>query len=357
MPQPAKEWPRIFSHQIEDVLELELPSGNVVFLQGPPSSVKSVSCRNFAQKFRLFPIDVRIPQMQSEDLLGFPRIGESEDGRDVSQYVPFDFLPIESTPIPKGYDGFIIIWDEVNATNDDSVIAAMYKVLQEKEVGPYRLHPKTFQVACGNLIGDGAIAYELGTAFNTRVAQYVVQPSAEGLVKHARANNWDTRITSYLDWKPSHAHYMDPDTFDSQLTHACNRQWENLNKVLQRDPQITESTFAHPVIKSKLDIEVGNSFLAYCAYWTKLPTIEQIKLNPATARLPDSPGAKVATAASLAEQMADEENIPFIIQYMERLEKEYQTVWVREACQRNESLLMHPKMQPYKAKFAKELYQ
>jgi hypothetical protein len=354
MPDVSPTWPQVTPSDLPAILALELKAGNIPFLHGSPSTAKSAQGRAFAKEYNLKYLDIRMSQIQAEDLLGFPRI--NKDGpRPISEHVPFDFLPLEHTPIPEGYTGWVIGWDEANACKDDSVQAAMYKIWHEREVGVYNLHPNCMQMAMGNLVTDGAIAADLGSASATRVSHYVVKKCQASLLNYARSEQWDSRITSYLEWRPANANAFDPETFEGQMTFACNRQWENLNKVLKVDPKLPESPLALPMVISKLDEGVGRDFLAYCRYFEQLPKLKDVIAAPDHCIVPNEPGIQFATAASLAEAWTPT-NSSAISTYMKRLGVEYQVVWFKELFHRNKSAASEPTLQPWKTKFAKDLF-
>ena len=120
MPDVSPTWPQVTPSDLPAILALELKAGNIPFLHGSPSTAKSAQGRAFAKEYNLKYLDIRMSQIQAEDLLGFPRI--NKDGpRAISAHLTFYFFPREHAPIPAGYSVWVIGWYEANACKCDSV--------------------------------------------------------------------------------------------------------------------------------------------------------------------------------------------------------------------------------------------
>lgn len=75
----------------------------VPMITGNPGIGKSDIVKQVANKLNLQLIDVRLSQMDSSELLGFPTI---KDGKTI--FVPPDIFPITTDPLPKGKDGWLV---------------------------------------------------------------------------------------------------------------------------------------------------------------------------------------------------------------------------------------------------------
>ena len=87
-----------------------IKAGLVPMLVGSPGCGKSQIIHQIAQFYNLKLIDLRLSQCDPCDLLGFPSIVGNKAG-----YKPMDTFPIEGDPIPEGYSGWLLFFDEFNA--------------------------------------------------------------------------------------------------------------------------------------------------------------------------------------------------------------------------------------------------
>ena len=77
---------------------------------GSPAIGKSAIVHQFASKFNLKLIDMRLGQCDPTDLLGFPRITGDRSG-----YVPLEDFPLEGDKTPDGYAGWMLFLDELTS--------------------------------------------------------------------------------------------------------------------------------------------------------------------------------------------------------------------------------------------------
>ena len=108
-------------------------------------------------------IDVRLSSLEPTDLQGLPWFNNGK-----AQFQPFDLFPLEDTPIPQGYQGFLLFLDEFNSASR-AVQAAAYKVVLDRMIGNHKLHDKCFIICAGNKTSDNAITTRLSTAMLSRL--------------------------------------------------------------------------------------------------------------------------------------------------------------------------------------------
>ena len=82
----------------------------VPMVEGSPGIGKSSIAQQVAKEFNLKLIDIRLAQCDPTDLCGFPRIDGNKAG-----YVPMDTFPLDGDEIPKGYSGWLILFDEITS--------------------------------------------------------------------------------------------------------------------------------------------------------------------------------------------------------------------------------------------------
>ena len=131
-----------------------------------------------------------------------------------------DTFPIEGDAIPKGYSGWLILFDELTSAVP-ALQAAAYKILLDRMVGLHKLHKNVALMAAGNLETDNAIVHPMSTALQSRLAHLELVVDAMEWVNWAASNQIDHRITSYINFKPGNLYTFSPDHTDN--TYASPR--------------------------------------------------------------------------------------------------------------------------------------
>lgn len=209
--------------QAEKLMYPLLNNKIVPFLHSSPALGKSSLAKTVAAKAKLKVIDLRLTELDASDLNGLPYFNEGK-----AQYLPFNTFPIQDTEVPDGYNGWLLLLDELNSALP-SVQSAAYKLILDRQVGQYKLHDDVYIIACGNLDTDNAITYPLSSALVSRFAHFYIEPNTKEWTDWALDNDIDIRIISFLGFMPSHLYKFNP---DSTEPYASPRTWEMLSKAL-----------------------------------------------------------------------------------------------------------------------------
>lgn len=334
------------------MLERNVRAGLITMLHGSPSLAKTSIIDQMCQDNRLKLIDVRAGQLQPEDLLGYPRINP-ETGK--SEHVPFDFLPLENDPVPPGYDGWCVNFDEFNVAEDSDVEKACLKILNEKMVGQFKLHPNIAWTLTGNLVTDGARVRELTSSMKSRVVHLHMGPCLQSFLKYERARSIDHRISSYLEFMPKHLYTFDPKEIGGVDTYSCYRTWRFTHKLLQQVPEPADDRLFKIQLDGILGEGVSRSFVAYLQNFSTLPKIEEIVRSPDHAVVPEEPGPRYAICGAIGAHVTPD-NMDQITKYVSRLPEEFQIVAFREIVRTDATLISHPACIDWSAKTSIELY-
>jgi MoxR-like ATPase len=131
-----------------------------------------------------------------------------------------DTFPLETDPIPDGYNGWLLFFDEINSA-PKAIQASAYKLVLDRKVGQTKLHKNCAIVAAGNLETDGAIVEEMSTALQSRMVHIELQVDVEQWVAWAQKKGIHHMITSYIQFKPGMLNTFKADHTDK--TYACPR--------------------------------------------------------------------------------------------------------------------------------------
>jgi len=319
----------------------------VPMIHGSPGIGKSQIVKQIAEEYGLQMIDLRLSQCDPTDLAGFPQI---DAARQKAGYVPMDTFPLEGETPPKGYNGWLLFFDEANSASK-AVQAAAYKILLDRMIGQRKLHKNCGLVAAGNLETDGAIVEEMSTALQSRMAHIELVVDPQEWTNWAAENGVDHRISDYIKFKPGQLYTFNPDHTDK--TYACPRTWEFANRVLK----VTEegSKMRLPMLASTLSEGVAREFITFCKIYQDLPKPAQIMASPETVKVPTEPSILFALTGSLAHN-ATVDNFGPIMKFISRLPTEFQVVTLRETIRRNKAMMAHPAVQKWIADSAADLF-
>ena len=337
--------------EAKQVLAKNIRAGLVSMLKGSPGTAKSAIVRELAEEYNLKIIDFRLSQCDPTDLLGFPSINTETNK---ASYVPFDTFPLEDDELPEGKDGWLIFLDELNG-GDRSTQKGAYKLIDDKMVGGKKLHPRVAIIGAGNLDTDAALVEEMSTAMQSRLCHIQIRPDNNNWLDWATGAGIDTRITSFIRFKPSNLYTFDPEKAETQETYACYRTWEFAHKQLQQCGDVLKDPTALLTFAGSLGEGVAREFMAFMRIYSTLPTIISIISNPNNIEVPKEPGTQYALSGALA-QNADADNIDPIMEFTNRLPMEFQVITIRDMLKRSPALKTSAPIKLWVATNNKELY-
>jgi hypothetical protein len=294
--------------------------GLVPFIKGSPGIGKSAIIKGIAKDFSLKVIDMRLSQCDPTDMNGFPRI----DGIHAT-YAPMDTFPLESTPLPKGKEGWLLFLDEFNSA-PLSVQAAAYKLVLDKEVGQYRMHPNVVVVCAGNLETDNAIVNTISTAMQSRVVHIELHSNHEQWDAWAAKADIHHFIRDYIKYKPETINNFDPEHTDN--TFACERTWEFASNLIKQWGGIIPVAKV-ALLSGTIGKGIANEFFQYTKVYKDLPTVAQIAANPKNTKVPQDPGTLYAVTGTIAANV-DSTIIGPVMEYINRLPLEFQVITLKE---------------------------
>ncbi len=298
---------------------------------------KSDLVRKIADKFKLKLIDIRLSQADPTDLSGFPSINNEEGKNSIkrSYYAPPEMFPLENDELPDGYAGWLIFFDEMSSA-PISVQAASYKVILDKEVGQHKLHKKVVMMCAGNKTSDRAIVNRLSTAMQSRLIHLNLAVDHKIWLQWANDVDLDYRVKSFINFKPDLLHSFNPkhegDTFPAPRT------WSFLSDIIKPMKVLTEDKI--PLIAGTIGEGSAYEFFEYSQIFGQLPTLKDLLADPDTIPIPDEPSILYAMSTMLGMNI-DENNVDVLINYINRMPAEFQTISLKNAIKKNNKLLDH----------------
>lgn len=332
--------------QLPEAIARAISAKKVVLLRGDPGLGKSQIIHQVAEKHNLKMIDIRLAQCDPTDLQGFP----TQNGVHMD-YLPPVMIPLESDPIPEGYDGWLLFLDEY-VTAPPSVQAASYKVILDRKIGQYNIHPRVAMVAAGNEDSNKAITFRLSTAAQSRFVHHHLTCSYVAWLEWAAENGIDHRIRAYIKWRPDNLHKFNPDHKDD--TFPCPRTWEYVHDLIHKRKELDHIDLGN--IIGSVGPGVGREFRAFTKIYEsgRLPTFEEIVENPEGINIPDKPDV-IHAITSIISHPENIDRMPDALPFIERLPIEHQVWCLRDVIRQKSELLNDPKLNEWKQRNAKRM--
>lgn len=333
---------------------------NIPLVRSSPGMGKSDIIRSVAKQFNMKVIDKRLSQCEPTDLQGFP---ESVNGRmrfSTPEDLPLSTDPLPMTPAhtwadqdtPEYYNGWILFLDEFTSAEKD-VEKAAYKLLLDRMVYLYDLHPQCLMVAAGNLSSDRAIVNSLSTATMSRVSHYQLEVDDKLWIEWANAHDIDHRIISFIKFRPEMLHKFDPAT--SEETFPCPRTWEFVSRAI-KDVLSLDGHVAKARVAANIGEGAQAEFTGYCNIYQSLPKLEDILKDPKKGwKVPSEPSEQYAITTLLAHNVT-KDNVDNMVTAIERLPIEFQVITFRDIYKKTPHLKEHPRILKWISENASEMF-
>lgn len=299
----------------------------VASVRSSPGVGKSALVAAFAESQNSELIDMRLTQCAPEDLNGYPKLNVNK-----ATFVAFDAFPLDTDPLPEGKNGWILFLDEFYSASK-SVQAAAYKLLLDRQVGSFKLHPRVRIIIAGNRKEDNAIVTATSTAIQSRVVHYELKANSNAdWLKWAMEAGIDYRIIGFINFKPSLLNNFDPKHNDR--TYACQRTWHFLSKLI-KDREVGNNELAR--VAGTVGEGAATEFVAYCKVYQNLPTIAQIINDPEDTPIPIEAGTRYALTTLCAEHIT-KENMEPMLKFVDRFSTEFKVLFGKATVARDKSL-------------------
>lgn len=311
--------------------------GLVSLVLSAPGLGKSSLVHQVAAEYGLKVIDVRASQMLPEDFNGFPKI-TGNAGQEMATYVPFDTFPLDTTPVPEGYQGWLLFLDEVT-TASKPVQAALYKIVLDRMVALRKLHPHCAIVMAGNRVEDRAAAVSLSTALKSRAISYTLKASANDWLRdYAAPHNIDMRVQGYIAFNKEKAlHSFDPKKPDQAF--ASPRTWEFVSRIVSGEKDLSKWL---PDISGAVGEGEATSFITFSKEYLNLPKYSDIVANPDTATVPTQMATRYAAITMLCN-VTEQQDINKVLIYVKKYPVEFHVLFGRSISAKHPAMVAQSK--------------
>ena len=294
------------------VLPIVFKTGHTPFIWGDPGIGKSDTVRTVADTLKIDLVDLRLSIFDPTDLKGFPVV-KGSGKNEAMHFVPPAVLPTKG----KG----ILFLDELPAA-PPAVQAAAYQLILDKKLGEYNLPAGWFIAAAGNHARNGGVHYSLPPALANRFVHIEMECSQEDWDAWAAQHDISDITRAFMRFRPALLHDME--ARKTGMAFPTPRSWAFADDVAKQKLGVAEEL---ELLKGTVGEGAAVEYLAFVKTARELPSANEILLSPDTAPVPTSPAAKYAVATML-ERKADTKNFKQCMQYIQRLDVEYQTAFM-----------------------------
>lgn len=328
----------------------------VPFVKGSPAMGKTSMARAVAKAFNLFLIDIRVAQEDPVCLNGALSIKG-----DRSEFLPPSRFPLTTDTLPtnpdtgKPYAGWLVTFDELPDA-PKAIQSACYKILLEREIGQYKIHPKAYMMAMGNHASDKAgVSGEMSSALKSRLVHINVNSDSQLFLDNISKWGWDLRLQAYLSWKPENVNtFKAYNRGSADDTYPAERTWDMVNSfITAMYPDETTPISSDDIIELAGMIgSIASEFITFTQCVDDQPKYEEIIANPSECRLPDSEGAKYLLMSMLSTRIT-EENHAALVTYVRRMGKAYPHPFIRMAWKKDSAIAMYPEIMAMLSEYGK----
>lgn len=331
-------------------MKMKLPA---IMLWGSPGVGKSDGIKQIAKELAektgrtAHVTDVRLLLFNPVDLRGIPTADEKKE---FSKWLkPHIFNMDDSEDIVN-----FLVLDEITAA-PQSVQAAAYQIVLDRQIGEHKLPDNCIVIAAGNKITDKSVAYSMPKALCNRMTHIEIEANVESWKDWAYDTGIDSRIIGFINYKPNSLFSFDPSSQDQ--AYPTPRTWEMVDKYLKVNNNVD---VIRPIISGTIGLGACTEFIAFCKTYNKLPDIKDIA-NGKYKEYPTAPDINYALSAAIVNFVINStvkvEAIKNIFEYCTNMQAEFAVLTIKELLGQNkirEKLTKSPEVRTAWIEFTKK---
>ncbi|MFK7874278.1 MAG: AAA family ATPase [Paracoccaceae bacterium] len=192
-------------------------------LHGRPGVGKTQVVQQLADQIGAKLFDLRLTTIEPQDLRGLPYY--DHETRKTVWYRPEDLPNDPERPA-------VLFLDELTAASP-YLQPTVYGLLQERRVGRHKLPDTVFVIAAGNMVEDGAIAYDMGTALSDRLIHlHMVADATDWIENFAVPQGLAPAVTAFLRARPDLLDTTEEALRTGQMIACTPRAWERTSQIM-----------------------------------------------------------------------------------------------------------------------------
>jgi hypothetical protein len=339
---------KMYDLSIDQIVALLMTGGhiNTTYVEGAMGSGKSSILKMLSKTLAATHKGVYF-DCTTKDLgdIMLPRLKDL-DGNDYVRFATNEELGMHFHEQP-----IVLMLDEFGKANP-SVKNALLRLLQEREIGPYRLHEKSIVFATSNLGAEG-VGDLLPPHGRNRITVITMRkPSHLEWIEWGINNDIDHSLLAWVREHPQAFHdfteVKNPDDNEyifhpksQRSAFVTPRSLEKASNWLKLRDRLDDQSVTAALIGT-VGARAAQDMMAFTKLADQLPTLAQIKADPANATVPTS-AAAICMVVYRALGAMDKDLVDPWMDYLDRLDKEAQGMFangVRSPKYQNQGLVL-----------------
>ncbi len=293
-----------------------------VFLEGASGIGKSAAINQMAADRDLPVVDLRLAQCDPTDLRGVPSVTRGRTTWNVPSFFPDEKLT------PKG----ILFLDEITSA-PPAVQAIAYQLVLDRAQGEYRLPDGWMIILAGNRMTDRGVTFAMAAPLKNRMTVLEVDTVLDDVLSYGAENDLDPRVMAFVSDRADLLHKFDKECYGKQF--PTPRSWFAVSDKLKMN---FDAATRVELLKGDVGHEAAVAFEQFLRIWETMPSISKIFESPEEVEVPKELNVRYCVAMGLSARM-DKDNFNNAWIYIQKLPREFQTLIVKLAYQRDNSLL------------------
>jgi hypothetical protein len=292
-------------------------------LHGAPGMGKSDACLQIADELGIPHDRVLVVHINNHDVVDFTGVPSVTDGMTVFNPTKlfYDFR--------QGTGKGMIVLEEMAQSSQQLQTWAAGFVL-ERETPMFKVDDDVVMIATGNRAEDRAGAKPLLGHLNDRMYHFDVDTSLDDWCGWAMENGVDPLGVAFLRLRPNLLNDYD----SSRRSNPTQRSW---TKLFTEVPNDLPTNMYMTAAEGKVGEGAAAEWVSARDMMNKMPSIDSIRLHPDNAEVPSEPAVRFAVSTALS-MTATPDCFGRDMQYVSRLPKEFQMVYVTDALRLNPPL-------------------
>lgn len=280
------------------------------------------------------------------DLIGYIMKGEMQTANGVipvsTPTLPGWMITQTGKPVWE-YERGVLLLDEYGQGEAD-VKRASAELLLNKRLGPWKLPKGWSVVACSNRSSDrSGVTKSFDFVINRRL-EINITPDLQSFEDWAFTNGVHPLFITFANQNPQIVFEGKvPDKQGPWCTPRSLVMLEKLFRALSSDggETIPDDAEAAEFAAGMIGEAATAQLITFIRLGNEMPKFEQIVKSPKDVKVPERPDARMLVTYNLSSRVTKETVAP-VVQYMERMPKEFAVTFCKSACKRDPKLIFEP---------------
>lgn len=297
----------------------------VPMLHGAPGMGKSQICLEVGRRLDIPKDRTLVVNVTHHDVVDFTGVPSVTNGYTI-------FNPTEMfAQFKQGTGKGLIVFEEV-AQSSHQHQTWLAGFIEERGNHMFKLDDDVIIMMTGNRPQDRAGAKPLLAHLADRATHFDAETSLDGWCSWAmEQGNVDPMGIAFIRLRPQLLNDFDP----SRRSNPTERSWTKLFTQIPTDLPTDLYMYA---CEGKVGEGAAAEWVAARDMMKKMPSIDSIRLHPDKAEIPEEPAVQFAVATAMS-MTATEDSFPRDMEYVSRMPKEFQMVYVTDTLRLNPNLV------------------